>query len=274
MAEPGGDSQRARVRVTAEGSRDASEEITADLVVAADGARSAARAALFPDHPGPVYAGFTAWRLLTAPGTAEALGMPDSAETWGPGGVFGLMRLADDAVYAYATDAVPPGGRNDDEREALLARFAYWHAPIPALLKTADPEAVLRNDVWHLPVPPPRSHRGRVALLGDAAHAMTPSLGQGACQAVEDAVTLAHAVRRGDHGVPTALTTYSAARSPRTADIVRQSARAGHLTHMRSGPGLALRDAALATVGRTAPGLFYGMLRATFSWRPPAEAPE
>ncbi len=273
VTDPGDAEDPARVEVIPADHQGTPEDVRADLVVAADGARSATRSTLVGDHHEPVYAGFTAWRLVTAPGTADDLDVHDCTETWGPGGIVGLMRLADDAVYGYATAATPPGTHSGDERAALLDRFAGWHSPIPAVLAATEPETVLRNDVWHLPVPPSHSHRGRVALLGDAAHPMAPNLGQGACQAVEDAVVLAHALGSGEEEPSTALAAYSAARTPRTATIVRNSARAGRLTHLRSRPALAVRDTALAIVGRAAPGLFYQQLEATFGWRPPTAHP-
>src|SRR5690606_36222863 len=111
--------------------------------------------------------------------------------------------------------ALAPAGERapDDERAELLRRYGDWHDPIPAVLAAARPEDVLRHDVHHITEPLPAYHRGRVALLGDAAHAMAPTLGQGGNQAIEDAVTLAH--HHDD------LAAYTAARLPRTMDIAR-----------------------------------------------------
>jgi 2-polyprenyl-6-methoxyphenol hydroxylase-like FAD-dependent oxidoreductase len=68
--------------------------------------------------------------------------------------------------------------------------FGTWHEPIPVLLASARPQDVLRHDVAELAAPLPSFHHGRAVLLGDAAHPMTPNLGQGACQALEDAAVL------------------------------------------------------------------------------------
>ncbi|CAL9597632.1 FAD-dependent monooxygenase [Streptomyces sp. enrichment culture] len=233
-------------------------ELTADLVVAADGIRSAVRGTLFPDRPGPVYAGFTTWRvLIPVPGADFA-----SHETWGPGRIWGTHPLRDGRVYAYAAARTPEGGRApDDEKAELLRLYGDWHDPVPAVLAAARPEDVLRHDVHHLARPLPALHHGRVALVGDAAHAMPPNLGQGGNQAIEDAVVLAH--HSGD------LTAYTAARLPRTTAIARQAVRAARLNLMTSRAGIALRDHALAAVSRAAPGLLLRTFDGIADWHPP-----
>ncbi|MFC4060564.1 FAD-dependent oxidoreductase [Planomonospora corallina] len=245
--------------------------LAADLVVAADGIHSPVRAALFPGHPGPRYAGITSWRLLV-----PAEGVPGQAsESWGAGRVFGIMPLAGGLTYCYATDTVPPGGDPGDgaARLAELRRlFAGWHAPIPELLAAATPETVLRNDVHHLAVPLPALHRGRVALLGDAAHAMTPNLGQGACQAIEDAVVLAHLAGPGDGpagDVAARLADYTAARLARTSEIVSRSAAICRATKIRNPLAVRLRDTAMALAARVAPEKAAGAGDVIFGWRPP-----
>ncbi|WP_214107162.1 FAD-dependent monooxygenase [Acrocarpospora catenulata] len=231
-------------------------ELAADLVVAADGINSRVRAQLFPDHPGPVYAGVTSWRLI-----ASGSGVTASESWGGPGQVFGVMPLVDDQVYCYATAVVPPGGSAPDELAELAKRFGDWHDPIPELLARADPARVLRHDIHSLETPLPAFHQGNVALLGDAAHAMTPNLGQGACQAIEDAVTLAH--------LADDLPAYSAARLARTTAIVRRSRTICRLTSWRNPVAVAARNGMISLAGRLGPTAALRQMDPVFGWEPP-----
>ncbi|WP_169987790.1 FAD-dependent monooxygenase [Microbispora sp. H10836] len=262
-----------RVTLAASGAA-AAETIEADLVVAADGIRSRTRAALFPGHPAPVYAGVTSWRAIVPlrSVTAPPAAVTGASETWGAGPLFGVMPLAGDQVYCYATAPVPAGLRAADERDELLRLFGRWHDPIPALLAAADPQAVLRHDVHCLDTPLPAFHAGRVALLGDAAHPMTPNLGQGACQAMEDAVVLAERVssHESPHAVDPAagLAAYSRERLARTTPIVRRSRAIGRLTRWRNPLAVTLRDAAMRAAGRLGPNVAMRQFDPVFDWRP------
>ncbi|MGW9495033.1 FAD-dependent monooxygenase [Streptomyces prasinus] len=261
--DPGDPARPARVG-TADG------ELEADLVVAADGIHSTVRHALFPDHPGPVYSGFTTWRtVVPLPGVRFA-----SHETWGPGRLWGTHPLKDGRVYAYAAALAPAGEHAaDDERAELLRRYGDWHDPIPAVLAAARPEDVLRHDVHHITEPLPAYHRGRVALVGDAAHAMPPTLGQGGNQAVEDAVTLAllHARTRSHGGTTLAgdLAAYTAERLPRTTGIARRAVQAARLGMMSNRAGIAVRDTAITVLSRAVPALLLRSFDEVASWRPP-----
>ena len=256
---PGDQHSRARVSTAA-------GDLDADLVVAADGIHSVARAMMFPDHPGLRYAGFTTWRFL-----ADPIDRPGPmTESWGRGAVFGVMPLADGRVYGYAAAPAAAGVRAQDEIAELTARFGDWHDPIPRLLRATTAEQVLHLDVEELIRPLPAFHLGRVALVGDAAHPMTPNLGQGGCQALEDATVLARlAAGAAADRLPDLLASYTSVRLPRATDVVRRSRRVAALATMTSPFAVAARDATTLAVGRLMPDAALRSLAPVYDWRPP-----
>lgn len=218
-------------------------EATGDVLIGADGIRSVVRASLFGDGE-PCYAGYTAYRAVTP--FDGALSMP--GEYWGPGARFGIAPLDDGRVYWFATRNAPSGEHLPPaEVHALLReRFAGWAAPIPDLLAATDAAAILQHDITDRP-PLARWSQGRVTLLGDAAHPMTPNLGQGACQALEDAVALAD-VLRDQADISTALHQYEQTRIPRTSQITRQARQIGQIGQWNNPLACRLRDTLLRIV--------------------------
>jgi 2-polyprenyl-6-methoxyphenol hydroxylase-like FAD-dependent oxidoreductase len=219
--------------------------LPADLVVAADGLRSRIRARLWPEVPAPVYAGTTTWRGVTGPTFPDG---PEITQVLGPGSEFGILPLAGGRVAWYGAVVSPPERRAPDEAAEAWRVFGSWYDPIPALLAGTDPKTVLRHDIFELGTPVPTYARGRVALLGDAAHAMTPYLGQGACQAIEDAVVLAAACADHDD-LDAALAHYDRERRPRTQEIAKASRLVGRMGHKLANPvAVAVRDVLLRLI--------------------------
>lgn len=262
---------RAEVTVDALGGPVTAE---ADLVVAADGVHSAIRSAVFPHHPRPAYAGYITWRGIVPAEDAAGITL-DSAvvETWGRGRRVGIVPLPDGRVYWFYTESAPEGAQKDATVEDLVDRVRDWHAPIPQLLSATPSQALLRNDIYSLLAPLPSYRRGRVVLVGDAAHAITPDLGQGAALALEDAVTLV--IHAGD---PTAsdaeldagLDRFDHERRPRTQKIVRISAIIGRIGQARNPLTAAARDIAAGLLPASA---YLQASAETFSWTPPAHQP-
>jgi 2-polyprenyl-6-methoxyphenol hydroxylase-like FAD-dependent oxidoreductase len=217
-------------------STDGSDE-RGDLLVGADGLGSVVRRAI-ADVP-IRYAGYTAWRGVSSvpvePGRLT--------ESWGVGERFGLVDMGRGRTYWFATRNAPegepdePGGRKSEIRR----RFSGWHEPIAAVVEAADESAILRNDVYYLE-PLPRWSDGRVVLIGDAAHATTPGVGQGAAQAIEDAVVLADRLARSDE-LETALAEYEAIRRPRAEAVLKMSRRVDKAAQLASPLGWRLRNA-------------------------------
>lgn len=205
-----------------------------DFVVGADGIRSTVRAAVLKDGP-PRYSGATGWRAVTPidPGLLERTA---DGEYWGRGRLFGIVRLGPDSAYWFAATKAAEGqtGSPAEEKAAVLAGVEGWADPIPALVQATAPEVILRHDLYDRPASGPWG-KARVTTLGDAAHPMLPNLGQGACQAIEDAAALSDALRPGtsrpDDAIPveTDLRAYESARMARAHDVVRQSRRVGRM---------------------------------------------
>jgi 2-polyprenyl-6-methoxyphenol hydroxylase-like FAD-dependent oxidoreductase len=215
---------------------DGSEE-RGDLLVGADGLGSATRSAIADVRPR--YAGYTAWRGVS-PVPVEPGRL---TESWGVGERFGLVDIGRGRTYWFATKNAPEGEPDEPEgkRAEVLRRFSAWHEPIAAIARSAAEGAILRNDVYYLE-PLPRWSEGRVVLVGDAAHATTPGVGQGAAQAIEDAVVLADRLApSGD--LATALGEYEAIRRPRAEAVLKLSRRADRTAQLASPLGWRLRNA-------------------------------
>src|SRR5262249_45679107 len=128
-------------------------------------------------------------------------------------------------------------------KRQLLGVFGDWHEPIKELIEATDESKILRNDIYDID-PLPRWTDGRAALLGDAAHATTPNLGQGACQAIEDAVVLGKCLR-ADSNVVTALREYEARRIKRANMVVMRSRQIGVVGQWENPLACTLRDTAM-----------------------------
>ena len=217
-------------------------EESADLLVGADGIYSKIRNDLH-GRQNPIYTGYTAWRGVVDYQN-ELLSQGGGFESWGRGTRFGCARMGGGRMYWFATRNAPEGGDDGPAggRRKLLDMFRGWHEPVVDLISATPEENIRRDDVYDLK-PVKRWGEGRVTLLGDAVHPMTPNLGQGACQAIEDAFELAGCLQERPK-VEAALGLYEARRTRRTAAIVRLSRRMGQVGQLEN-PWLCwLRDTA------------------------------
>ena len=206
----------------------------ADAIVAADGVRSAVRPLLWGDEP-PRYTGQIAYRFLLDRATAAPfLGLGRGAVFLGPQRTFNRYTLRGGAllncVGIAATDQwVDEGWATAADRDEMAAAFVDWHPAVLGLIQQAP--APIKWGIFDR-APLPRWSKGRVTLLGDAAHAMLPFLGMGAAMAIEDGMVLARAFEaEGD--VKAAYARYEAARIPRTTLLHGKSVEQGELTQAR-----------------------------------------
>jgi FAD-dependent urate hydroxylase len=194
-----------------------------DLVIGADGIHSTVRRLAFGDDARAQPVGQLGWRFLAA---ASA-----DITTWsvllGRRTAFLMLPIGDGRAYCYC-DVVSTAGKDGHGEPTRL--FAGFARPVPDLLESvSDPARVHRSkieevvlDTWT---------RGRIVLIGDAAHATSPNMAQGAAMALEDAVVLADCVRRVDT-IPAALTAFEERRRPRTDWVLRQTHRRDHTRYL------------------------------------------
>ncbi|MEV7359473.1 FAD-dependent monooxygenase [Kitasatospora sp. NPDC091276] len=184
-----------------------------DLVVGFDGIGSPLRKRLYGEKYAPEYTGFANWRV-TLPRSPEVQGVVMSTGNLKAKAL--LTPITDDlmylgSVFAEAEDFRPDPGH---AHEQLAERLAGFGGPIAeALAQVTDPSAVVYSRISQVSVEEPW-HVGRIALAGDAAHASTPHLAQGAAMAVEDALVLAQSLDAAE-AVPAALAAWEERRRPR-----------------------------------------------------------
>ena len=203
---------------------------TAAIVIGADGLRSAVRQALFPEAQ-TRYSGQSSYRAIV-PVKLDNQFANAGIEIWGRGCRFGFSSVSAAETYWYATfDA--PAGRTvaPDAAKAMLIELARdFPAMVEALVEAVSAENLIRADIHDL-VTLPTWHKGRVVLIGDAAHAATPNLGQGGAQSIEDAFVLASAL--ADHAThQAAFQHFEQTRRAKAVTIVNQSWQLGKLAHL------------------------------------------
>ncbi|MEZ5319293.1 MAG: FAD-dependent monooxygenase [Vicinamibacterales bacterium] len=219
--------------------------IEADVVIGADGVGSAVRRSLHPQEPPPRATGLAAIRGV-ALDVGHVLGDLSGLQYFGRGVEAGVARASERATYWYMSVLARPV-RDAADEEGLLARaLEPFHAPFRQIVAaTAAPD--LRVDTLFDRDPTDQWGRGAVTLLGDAAHPMLPHAGQGAAQALEDAVRLARELA-GDGDPAEALRRYERIRQTRTRAIVLLARRNARMASLRSPLACWLRDAAIRLV--------------------------
>lgn len=215
----------------------------ADHVIACDGIRSVIRKKLLP-YAAPRYAGYTCWRGVTEQ-LPEGFDPEETSETWGAGGRFGIVPLSNNRIYWFAclnADANDPHMQaytSDD----LLRHFGHFHKPVPQILESTPAERIIWNDIIDLR-PLKKFAFGNILLVGDAAHATTPNMGQGACMAIEDAAVLARCMEE-NRSPSEAFRQFEKKRIARTTTIVNKSWNIGKVAQLENRFLIALRNAVL-----------------------------
>ena len=200
-------------------------DVACDVLIGADGLHSRVRAQLLGDGE-PVYRGYNVWRGVARLEHAS-LEAHTASEVYGEGRRFGIGPVGLGRTGWWATANEPEASTESayEHGPKLSRMFEGWLAPVRELIEATPSETILRNAAYDRPASA-RWSVGRVTLLGDAIHPMTPNLGQGGCVAIEDAAVLARCLSKYADA-RAALRAYESRRRTRAARIASYSRRYG-----------------------------------------------
>lgn len=204
----------------------------ADLLIGADGTHSMTRAYVLGQQVQRRYAGYVNWNGLVE--ISEDLAPAQQWTTYvGEGKRASLMPVADGRFYFFLDVPLPAGLENNrDEYKNFKQYFADWCQPVQQLIERLDPQKTNRVEIHDIE-PFTQFYKGRVVILGDAAHSTTPDIGQGGCQAMEDAIYLARSLQINTLGLEDALRRYQNKRNERANELVLRARKRCDVTHMK-----------------------------------------
>lgn len=225
-------------RVTASFSDGSS--VTGSAIIFADGIHSVARQKIFGLKDAQ-YAGRTSWRAVAEFDTS-ILGAQKSHEIFGVGKRIGIFPLPGNRAYWYAAVNMSEAeaAQQAGTIESVQQHFRDWSEPVNTLFANTTTDHLVLTPIRHAPAVE-KLAQGSIALLGDAAHPMTPDLGQGACQAIEDACCIAGQLARYTYPSQ-AFSAYEQQRLPRVQTLAKHSYRMGNMRQMNNRTGFVLRN--------------------------------
>lgn len=213
-----------------------------DLVIGADGIYSYTRQLISPmDHLR--YAGYTCWRFMI-----DAADSDKAVEMWGRGRRLGVVPLSGDESYVFVVSNARAlkENLNSFSVERMQTEFADFEGIAPDIIsRLANARVKVHNDLYD--IPKPFLGRGRIVLCGDAAHATTPNMGQGAGMAIEDAWILSQIIAKGD-AIDSIGHIYNKRRAGRVKKIVQMSYSLGRIAHWQSPLATTLRNRLFALI--------------------------
>ncbi|MCL6243300.1 MULTISPECIES: FAD-dependent urate hydroxylase HpxO [Acinetobacter] len=208
-------------------------EVQADLLVGADGTHSLTRAYVLGEQVERRYAGYVNWNGLVD--ISEEFAAADQWTTFvGEGKRVSLMPVADNRFYFFFDVPLAAGLENDRTQYQALFKeyFKGWCEPVQKLIDAVDTQKTNRVEIHDIE-PFADFHKGRVVIVGDAAHSTTPDIGQGGCQAMEDAIYLARSLQINTLGLQDSLRRYQNKRNERANELVLRARKRCDVTHMK-----------------------------------------
>jgi len=215
-------------------------EINSPAVIACDGIHSIFRQKLI-SHSEPKYSGYTCWRGIGI--LPESYPWKESMiESWGPGHRLGIVPLTKNRVYWFAVKNAPA---NDDSMKRstkadILGYFDKWNKDMIQVIEETDESQIILNDISDID-PIKKFDFGNILLAGDAAHATTPNMGQGGCQAIVDAATLGKILESGI-SVQDAFPNFEKQRVEKTSKVIRNSRQFGKLAQAENSVLIFIRN--------------------------------
>lgn len=224
-----------------------------DFVIAADGIHSIFREKLVPSSK-VRYAGYTCWRgicdiHLLKNKISTNLNLKSASETWGRGKRFGIVAVSDHQIYWFAcinTPTIKDGKFAAYGNKELVEAFRDFHDPVTQIIEQTSPETILWNDIIDF-APISKYAFGNIVLIGDAAHATTPNMGQGACQAIEDAAVLGNLFSK-HMGIQAVFQLFEQKRIKRASAIVNKSWQIGKIAQLENSILTRLRNFSVSCI--------------------------
>lgn len=207
--------------------------VSAALLIGADGTHSMTRQYVLGKQVERRYAGYVNWNGLVE--ISEDLAPAQQWTTFvGEGKRASLMPVAEHRFYFFFDVPLSAGLENQrSEYKPLLKQyFSGWCSQVQRLIDSIDEQKTNRVEIHDIE-PFTQFYKGRVVILGDAAHSTTPDIGQGGCQAMEDAVYLARALQINTLGLEDALKRYQNKRNERANELLLRARKRCDVTHMK-----------------------------------------